>query len=38
LSGTGLAGKVDRRHPYFWAAFIQSGDWRGMGALPARSK
>ncbi|MBC7932918.1 MAG: tetratricopeptide repeat protein [Rubrivivax sp.] len=20
----------DRSHPYFWAAFIQSGDWRGM--------
>ncbi|HEX6622770.1 MAG TPA: CHAT domain-containing protein, partial [Pyrinomonadaceae bacterium] len=21
----------DLSHPYYWAAFIQSGDWRGMG-------
>lgn len=21
-------------HPYFWAGFIQSGDWRGLGAKP----
>ena len=31
-------GAEDRRHPYFWAAFIQSGDWRGMQAQPANSK
>jgi CHAT domain-containing protein len=29
LGGTGAG----RGHPYFWAAFIQSGDWRPMTAL-----
>jgi CHAT domain-containing protein/Tfp pilus assembly protein PilF len=24
-----------RSHPYFWASFIQSGDWRGMNPQPA---
>jgi CHAT domain-containing protein len=24
------ADKTDYRHPYYWAAFIGSGDWRGM--------
>ena len=33
----GLGGQpggkgADRAHPYFWAAFIQSGDWRPMPA------
>jgi CHAT domain-containing protein/Tfp pilus assembly protein PilF len=23
-------GKVNRSHPFFWASFIQSGDWRSM--------
>lgn len=32
------SGAEDRRHPYFWAAFIQSGDWRGMQAQPASFK
>jgi CHAT domain-containing protein/tetratricopeptide (TPR) repeat protein len=32
------SGAEDRRHPYFWAAFIQSGDWRGMQAQPARAE
>ena len=31
LSVQGLTTKADRSHPYFWAAFIQSGDWRPMG-------
>ena len=30
LSGKGLTGRADRSHPYFWAAFIQSGDWRAI--------
>jgi CHAT domain-containing protein/Tfp pilus assembly protein PilF len=39
----GLAGALgsrpaDRTHPYFWAAFIQSGDWRPMAARPGASK
>jgi CHAT domain-containing protein/tetratricopeptide (TPR) repeat protein len=25
---------ADRSHPYFWASFIQSGDWRGLDAQP----
>jgi CHAT domain-containing protein len=24
------SGKTDYSHPYYWAAFIVSGDWRGM--------
>jgi CHAT domain-containing protein len=31
----GAARGADRSHPYFWASFIQSGDWRGMGPQPA---
>jgi hypothetical protein len=23
--------RLDRSHPFFWASFIQSGDWRSMG-------
>jgi CHAT domain-containing protein len=39
----GIAGDLpskgaDRSHPYFWAAFIQSGDWRPMNARPAGAK
>ena len=34
----GAAQVTDRRHPYYWAAFIQSGDWRGMQAQPAGAK
>ncbi|HZH32001.1 MAG TPA: CHAT domain-containing protein [Pyrinomonadaceae bacterium] len=31
------AGKGDRRHPFYWAAFIQSGEWRAMThRAPAR--
>jgi CHAT domain-containing protein len=22
--------KVNRRHPYFWAGFIQSGEWANL--------
>jgi CHAT domain-containing protein len=25
------ASQRDYRHPYYWAAFIQSGDWRSLG-------
>ena|SRR5215217_5409581 len=28
----GTASKKDRSHPFFWASFIQSGDWRSMSA------
>ncbi|MBC7933194.1 MAG: CHAT domain-containing protein [Rubrivivax sp.] len=31
----GAAKTADRTHPYYWAAFIQSGDWRGMHAQPS---
>lgn len=33
-----ITAPADRRHPYFWAAFIPSGDWRPMTAQPARAK
>ncbi|MBC7932763.1 MAG: CHAT domain-containing protein [Rubrivivax sp.] len=37
--GIGVQGSgADRRHPYFWAAFIQSGDWRSMQTQPASAK
>ena len=29
--GQASAGPTDYSHPYYWAAFIQSGEWRGMG-------
>jgi CHAT domain-containing protein len=32
--GGAAAPRGGRSHPYFWAAFIQSGDWRGMQAQP----
>lgn len=28
--GSGTAKEDDYRHPYYWVAFIQPGDWRGM--------
>ena len=31
LGRQGPTAKADMSHPYFWAAFIQSGDWRPMG-------
>ncbi len=34
----GAARIADRKHPYYWAAFIQSGDWRGLGAQPSVAK
>ena len=37
LSGSG-ATSVDPRHPYYWASFIQSGDWRPMRGLGSRAK
>src|SRR5262249_48300799 len=24
--------RKDRRHPFYWAGFIQSGEWRGLNA------
>lgn len=26
----GLLGRASHKHPYFWASFIPSGDWRGV--------
>jgi CHAT domain-containing protein/Tfp pilus assembly protein PilF len=34
----GGGGKHDYSHPFFWAAFIQSGDWREMGGQAAPIK
>jgi CHAT domain-containing protein len=38
----GIGGKLnlkaDRSHPYFWAAFIQSGDWRPIAGQAASPK
>ena len=36
--GDKLAKKADRSHPYFWAAFIQSGDWRPIAGQPTPAK
>jgi CHAT domain-containing protein len=30
LLGRGIARTADRSHPFYWAAFISSGDWRSM--------
>ncbi len=30
--------KQSRSHPFFWASFIQSGDWRSMNSRAAESK
>jgi CHAT domain-containing protein/tetratricopeptide (TPR) repeat protein len=34
LPGDTKLKRADLRHPYYWAAFIQSGDWRAMNARP----
>jgi CHAT domain-containing protein len=34
----GAAAAANRSHPYFWASFIQSGDWRGLDSQPAKVK
>ena len=38
--GVALASgtKKDRSHPFFWASFIQSGDWRSMSAQETNAK
>jgi CHAT domain-containing protein len=36
-TGEKLATK-DYRHPYFWAAFIQSGDWRSLDGKDVRAQ
>lgn len=30
-----FATHPDYRHPYYWSAFIQSGDWRRVNPQPA---
>jgi CHAT domain-containing protein len=30
---SGMGRGANRSHPYFWASFIQSGDWRGLDAV-----
>ncbi|MDQ3133768.1 MAG: CHAT domain-containing protein [Acidobacteriota bacterium] len=30
----GKAGTEDRSHPFYWASFIQSGEWRAMESVP----
>jgi CHAT domain-containing protein/Tfp pilus assembly protein PilF len=34
--GSAAKVKADYSHPYYWAGFIQSGDWRGMNFQLAR--
>jgi CHAT domain-containing protein/Flp pilus assembly protein TadD len=29
-----IRGRNDRRHPFFWAAFIQSGEWKSLDGQP----
>jgi CHAT domain-containing protein/Tfp pilus assembly protein PilF len=29
-----IRGSKDRRHPFFWAAFIQSGEWKSLDGQP----
>jgi CHAT domain-containing protein/Tfp pilus assembly protein PilF len=29
-----IRGHKDRRHPFFWAAFIQSGEWKNLDGQP----
>jgi CHAT domain-containing protein/Flp pilus assembly protein TadD len=29
-----IRGREDRRHPFYWAAFIQSGEWKGLDGQP----
>lgn len=39
LSGGGADGAAnDRRHPFYWASFIQSGDWQPMNDRPPAVK
>lgn len=38
LGGKASGKTVNRSHPYFWAAFIQSGEWRGMNDKTTDSK
>ena len=33
-----LARAKDYRHPYYWAAFIASGDWRNLDGSEAHSR
>jgi CHAT domain-containing protein/Tfp pilus assembly protein PilF len=41
-NGRGLTvpsgSKKDRSHPFFWASFIQSGDWRSMSGQGSKEK
>ena len=32
------AGKQNRSHPFFWASFIQSGEWRSMSGRGAETR
>jgi len=32
------AKKPQQQHPYFWAAFIQSGDWRSINSVESNAK
>ena len=34
----GSGSKRDRSHPFFWASFIQSGDWRSMSGQGSKEK
>lgn len=34
----GSGSKKDRSHPFFWASFIQSGDWRSMSGQETKAK
>lgn len=36
-SDTAVDAAKDYRHPYYWAAFIASGDWRNMNGKEVRS-
>ena len=34
----GSGSKRDRSHPFFWASFIQSGDWKSMSGQESKEK
>jgi len=34
----GSGSKKDRSHPFFWASFIQSGDWKSMSGQESKEK
>ena len=34
----GRGSKRDRSHPFFWASFIQSGDWKNMSGQETKEK